>query len=57
VCGTVGPCEPYPYPSDANVAIDRALVIGERVYTVSATGVLASSLTDLSPIAGVDFES
>ena len=53
ICATVGPCR----PSDTGgVAIDRALVIGDRVYTVSATGVLASRIDDLGAIAGVDFD-
>jgi uncharacterized secreted protein with C-terminal beta-propeller domain len=53
-CPFAGPCPPS---GSAEVAIDRALVIGDRVYTVSATGVLASRLDDLSTIAGVDFAS
>jgi hypothetical protein len=51
-CGTVGPCP----PSGGGVAIDRALVIGDRVYTLSETGVLASRISDLSAIAGVDYD-
>ena len=52
-CPFRGPCDPS---GNGEVAIDRALVIGDRVYTVSATGVLASRLDDLSTIAGVDFD-
>lgn len=51
-CPFRGPCDPS---GSTEVAIDRALVIGDRVYTVSATGVLASRLDDLTSIAGVDF--
>lgn len=50
-CSSAGWCD----PSGSGTAIDRALVIGERVYTVSATGVLASRLDDLRAIGGVDF--
>jgi hypothetical protein len=52
-CPPPGGCDPY---GSGTVAIDRALVIGDRVYTVSATGVLASRIDDLGTIGGVDFD-
>jgi uncharacterized secreted protein with C-terminal beta-propeller domain len=52
-CPTAGPCDPS---GTGTVPIERALVIGDRVYTVSGTGVLASRIDDLSAIAGVDFD-
>ncbi len=64
VCGPAR-CEPAPLPpcspsgvcpgSGSATSIDRALVIGDRVYTVSSAGVLASHITDLTPIGGTDF--
>jgi len=52
-CVSFGACDPSGVDT---TAIDRALVIGDRVYTVSPIGVLASRIDDLSAIGGVDFE-
>jgi uncharacterized secreted protein with C-terminal beta-propeller domain len=39
----------------AQPGVTRSLVIGDRLYTVSPGGVVASRLDTLAPLAGVDF--